>query len=146
MANGNPVSYVCYLPMKNCGIANYADKGKWLWLHIQKKKFTKEQIQQLFLSVHWTSGNYPECLYKALMNSSTVLTVWDDEKLVGLTRVLDDTEMLAQIHYVLVHPAYQGKVIVWHCRTWLLQFLPAMLLWLLIQIAVCRNDRIIILE
>lgn len=35
------------------------------------------------------------------MNSSTVLTIWDDEKLVGLTRVLDDTEMLAQIHYVL---------------------------------------------
>lgn len=35
------------------------------------------------------------------MNSSTVLTVWDDEKLVGLTRALDDTEMLAQIHYVL---------------------------------------------
>ena len=45
------------------------------------------------------------------MNSSTVLTVWDDQKLVGLTRVLDDTEMLAQIHYVLVDPAYQGKEI-----------------------------------
>ena len=43
------------------------------------------------------------------MNSSTVLTVWDNEKLVGLTRVLDDTEMLAQIHYVLVHPDYQGN-------------------------------------
>ena len=43
------------------------------------------------------------------MNSSTVLTVWDDEKLVGLIRVLDDTEMLAQIHYVLVHPDYQGN-------------------------------------
>ena len=42
------------------------------------------------------------------MNSSTVLTVWEDEKLVGLTRVLDDTEMLAQVHYVLVHPDYQG--------------------------------------
>lgn len=45
------------------------------------------------------------------MNLSTVLTVWDDEKLVGLTRVLDDTEMLAQMHYVLVHPDYQGKCI-----------------------------------
>ena len=43
------------------------------------------------------------------MNSSTVLTVWDGEDLIGLTRVLDDTEMLAQIHYVLVHPDYQGK-------------------------------------
>ena len=75
----------------------------------EEKKFTKEQVQQLFLSVNWVSGNYPERLYKALMNSSTVLTVWDDEKLAGLTRVLDDTEMLAQIHYVLVHPDYQGK-------------------------------------
>lgn len=78
-------------------------------IYTEEKKFTKEQVQKLFLSVHWISGNYPDRLYKALMNSSTVLTVWDDEKLVGLMRVLDDTEMLAQIHYVLVHPDYQGK-------------------------------------
>lgn len=80
-----------------------------MFTYTEEKIFTQKQVQQLFLSVHWTSGNYPERLYKALMNSSTVLTVWDDEKLVGLTRVLDDTEMLAQIHYVLVHPDYQGK-------------------------------------
>lgn len=79
-----------------------------MFVYTEEKKFTKEQVQQLFLSVNWISGKYPERLYKALMNSSTVLTVWDDEKLVGLTRVLDDTEMLAQIHYVLVDPAYQG--------------------------------------
>ena len=78
-------------------------------IYTEEKKFTKEQVQQLFLAVNWVSGKYPERLYKALMNSSTVLTVWDDEKLAGLTRVLDDTEMLAQIHYVLVHPDYQGK-------------------------------------
>lgn len=75
----------------------------------EEKIFTKQEIQQLFLSVNWVSGKYPDRLYKALMNSSTVLTVWDDKKLVGLIRVLDDTEMLAQIHYVLVHPDYQGK-------------------------------------
>ena len=75
----------------------------------EEKIFTQTQIQQLFLSVNWVSGNYPERLYKALMNSSTVLTAWDDNKLVGLIRVLDDTEMLAQIHYVLVHPDYQGQ-------------------------------------
>lgn len=77
--------------------------------YTEEKKFTKEQVQQLFLSIKWKSGNYPERLYKALMNSSTVLTAWDDKKLVGLIRVLDDTEMLAQIHYVLVHPDYQGR-------------------------------------
>ena len=56
-----------------------------MFTYTEEKNFTKRQVQQLFLSVRWTSGNYPERLYKALMNSSTVLTVWDDEKLVGLT-------------------------------------------------------------
>lgn len=77
--------------------------------YTEEKKFTQEEVQKLFLSVGWTSGNYPKRLYKALMNSSTVLTAWDEEELVGLIRVLDDTEMLAQIHYVLVHPDHQGK-------------------------------------
>ena len=77
--------------------------------YTDEKKFTQEEVQKLFLSVGWTSGNYPKRLYKALMNSSTVLTAWDDEEMVGLIRVLDDTEMLAQIHYVLVHPDHQGK-------------------------------------
>ena len=79
-----------------------------MFTYTEEKKFTKEQVQQLFLSVNWISGKYPERLYKALMKSSTVLTVWDEKKLIGLTRVLDDSEMLAQIHYVLVDPDYQG--------------------------------------
>ena len=100
------------LKMKCCNVRDVTitDRERQIMLiYTEEKKFTKEQIQKLFLSVHWISGNYPDRLYKALMNSSTVLTVWDDEKLVGLTRVLDDTEMLAQIHYVLVHPKYQGN-------------------------------------
>ena len=80
-----------------------------MYTYTEEKKFTKEQVQELFLSINWVSGNYPERLYRALMNSSTVLTVWDGERLVGLIRVLDDTAMLAQIHYVIVHPDYQGK-------------------------------------
>lgn len=75
----------------------------------EDKIFSMEQIQELFLSVNWISGEYPERLHKALMHSSTVLTAWDADRLVGLIRVLDDTEMLAQIHYVLVHPNYQGQ-------------------------------------
>lgn len=77
--------------------------------YTEEKIFTMEQVQELFLSVNWVSGQYPQRLYKALMHSSTVLTVWDGSRLVGLPRVLDDSEMLAQIHYVLVHPDYQGQ-------------------------------------
>lgn len=72
--------------------------------YTEEKKFTQEELQQLFLSVGWMSGRYPSRLYKALMNSSTVLTAWDKDKLVGLVRVLDDSEMVAYMHYVLVNP------------------------------------------
>ena len=43
------------------------------------------------------------------MHSSTVITVGDQARLVGLVRVLDDSAMMAYIHYVLVHPDYQGQ-------------------------------------
>lgn len=77
--------------------------------YTKEKIFTKKQVEELFLSVNWISGKYPDRLYKALMNSSNVFTAWDDVRLVGLVRVLDDQEMLAYVHYVLVHPDYQGK-------------------------------------
>ena len=46
--------------------------------YTEKKIFTQEQVQQLFLSVGWVSGQYPARLHKALM------------------------------HYVLVDPEYHG--------------------------------------
>lgn len=80
-------------------------------LYTEVKNFTQNQVQELFLSVGWVSGQYPKRLHKALLNSSTVLTAWDNDKLIGLVRVLDDSEMVAYIHYVLVHPEYQGHQI-----------------------------------
>ena len=77
--------------------------------YTREKIFTQEQVQELFLSVGWISGRYPSRLYKALPHSSTVITAWDGEELVGLARLLDDGELLAYMHYVLVRPAYQGQ-------------------------------------
>lgn len=83
-------------------------------VYTEEKRFTKKQVQKLFLSVGWVSGEYPERLYKALMYSSTVITAWDAERLVGLVRLLDDTEMTAYMHYVLVDPQYHGQGIAGH--------------------------------
>lgn len=77
--------------------------------YTQEKRFTQEQVQDLFRSVDWISGAYPSRLYKALMNSSTVVTAWDGEQLVGLARAIDDGELVAFIHYVLVRPDHQGQ-------------------------------------
>lgn len=75
----------------------------------EEKCFTVEQVRDLFESVGWVSAKFPTRLHKALMHSSTVLTAWDGERLVGLARVIDDSELVAYMHYVLVDPAYQGR-------------------------------------
>lgn len=75
----------------------------------EEKQFTPAQLQKLFLSVGWADGTLPERLYNALQNSATVITAWDGDRLVGLLRAIDDGELLAYAHYVLVHPDYQGQ-------------------------------------
>ena len=77
--------------------------------YTEEKRFTQEQVEALFLSVGWVSGKYPKRLYKALMHSETVITAWDGERLVGLVRAMDDSELVAFLHYALVDPAYQGQ-------------------------------------
>ncbi len=77
--------------------------------YTSEKSFSAEQVEKLFLSVGWVSGQYPQRLHRALMGSSFVLTAWDGERLVGLVRALDDGELTAYVHYVLVDPAYHGR-------------------------------------
>lgn len=69
--------------------------------------FSEKELQELFLSVEWSSGHYPEKLVIAMKNFETVYTAWDDEKLVGLICAMDDGIMTAYIHYLLVSPSYQ---------------------------------------
>ena len=78
------------------------------------RDFTEKEVEELFLSVNWLSGRYPKRLIKALKSSSLVITAWDGDKLVGLIRGLDDGEMVAFLHYLLVRPEYQGMGIAKH--------------------------------
>lgn len=72
------------------------------------KQFSPRMLQQLFQSVNWESGNYPDRLVQAMENSTQVISAWDGERLVGLVRGLSDGATIAFIHYLLVDPEYQG--------------------------------------
>ena len=71
------------------------------------KEFSEHELKDLFLSVNWSSGNYPDKLVIAMKNSSSVFTAWDKDKLIGLANVLDDGVMTAYVHYLLIMPEYQ---------------------------------------
>lgn len=69
--------------------------------------FNEKDLADLFLSVEWSSGKYPDKLVVAMRNFKTVFTAWDNERLVGLICAMDDGIMTAYIHYLLVNPCYQ---------------------------------------
>lgn len=72
------------------------------------QRLTANQLEDLFLSVDWSSGHYPDKLERAMENYATVYTAWDGDRLVGLISAMDDGVMTAYIHYLLVRPDYQG--------------------------------------
>lgn len=73
--------------------------------------FTKEELEDLFLSVDWSSGHFPEKLVVAMKNFDTVISAYDGDKLVGMICAMDDGIMNAYVHYLLVNPAYHGNTI-----------------------------------
>lgn len=73
------------------------------------RKFNKTELEQLFLSVNWVSGKYPDKLIEALTNCETVFSAYDNDKLIGLISAVDDGALMAYIHYLLVLPEYQSK-------------------------------------
>lgn len=72
------------------------------------KQISEEALKELFLSVEWSSGNYPDKLKTAMENSHSVYTAWDGDKLVGLINSMSDGVMNVYIQYLLVNPHYQG--------------------------------------
>lgn len=71
--------------------------------------FDQRELQELFLSVEWSSGHFPEKLAVAMRNFKTVYTAWDGDRLIGLICAMDDGIMTAYIHYLLVRPEYHHQ-------------------------------------
>lgn len=77
-------------------------------------EFSAEEMKELFQSVRWESGNYPELLQKAMRGYQTVFSARDGNRLVGMVCAMDDGVMTAYVHYLLVSPDYQGRGIGTH--------------------------------
>ena len=74
-------------------------------------EFSEKDLEQLFLSVEWSSGHFPDKLKIAMKNFSTVYSAWDGDKLIGMICAMDDGIMNAYVHYLLVNPEYHGQTI-----------------------------------
>ena len=73
------------------------------------KEVNKEKIIELYQANKWSSAEKPDLLYKALMNSDSLITAWDGNRLVGLGNAISDGYLVVYYPHLLVHPDYQGK-------------------------------------
>jgi len=68
-----------------------------------------DDIIDLYKANKWSSADKPNELYKALINSHTLFSAWDDEKLVGIGNAISDGHLVVYYPHLLIHPNYQGK-------------------------------------
>ncbi|MBP2031208.1 GNAT superfamily N-acetyltransferase [Methanohalophilus levihalophilus] len=70
-------------------------------------EMSKESIISLYQANQWSSAQKPEQLYRALMNSHSLVSAWDGEKLVGLANAISDGHLVVYYPHLLVLPEYQ---------------------------------------
>ena len=75
----------------------------------ETKEINAEKIIKLYKANKWSSAEKPDLLYKALMNSDSLITAWDGNRLVGLGNAISDGYLVVYYPHLLVHPDYQGK-------------------------------------
>ena len=68
-----------------------------------------EEIIELYKANEWSSAEKPDELYNALLNSHSLITAWDGDKLIGLGNAISDGYLVVYYPHLLVHPNYQGK-------------------------------------
>lgn len=68
-----------------------------------------EDIMNLYKANEWSSAVKPTELYNALMHSHSLISAWDDDKLVGIGNAISDGYLVVYYPHLLVLHAYQGK-------------------------------------
>src|SRR5688572_335898 len=68
-----------------------------------------ESVLALYRANEWSSADKPELLHKALLASHSLVTAWEDSRLVGLGNAISDGYLVVYYPHLLVLPEYQGR-------------------------------------
>ncbi len=75
----------------------------------EKKDLELASVIELYRASQWSSADKPKELYAALLNSHSLITAWDQDRLVGLGNAISDGHLVVYYPHLLVHPDYQGN-------------------------------------
>ncbi|EDX85560.1 acetyltransferase, GNAT family [Synechococcus sp. PCC 7335] len=89
----------------------------------QRRDISVEQILPIYELNGWSAAQKPDALRKALINSHSLVSAWNDEQLVGLGNAISDGFLVVYYPHLLVHPDYQqqgigGKIMELLCKNY----------------------------
>jgi len=67
-----------------------------------------DHVLTLYEANGWSAVQKPQLLHKALLNSDTLVSAWDGNRLVGLGNAISDGHLVVYYPHLLVLPDYQG--------------------------------------
>ena len=88
----------------------------------KKKNLPSDQLHRLFMSAGWVRGETPysfENFNKPFINSTLVISAWENKRLIGAVRVISDRIIRSVIYDLVIDPEFQnrgiGKELVRRC-------------------------------
>jgi len=73
------------------------------------RNIPQTQIIALYQANQWSAAEKPDVLHQALQNSHSLISAWDDDRLIGLGNAISDGYLVVYYPHLLVHPNYQGR-------------------------------------
>lgn len=74
---------------------------------------SREKLRELYESVEWVGNNMPKWMNEkfevAMENSAWAFTVWENEEIIAMVRVISDKVMMASVQDLIVKPEHQKK-------------------------------------
>lgn len=78
-------------------------------VYTEDRDLPLECLKALYTANNWSAVRNPETLLRALQNSHTLITAWDEGKLIGLGNAISDGFLVVYYPHILVLPDYQGE-------------------------------------
>ena len=75
----------------------------------ETREIEQTKIIELYKANNWSSAEKPDKLYKALLNSHSLVSAWIGKELIGIGNAISDGYLMVYYPHLLVHPKYQGK-------------------------------------
>ena len=73
------------------------------------REIALNEVLNLYKANGWSAAEKPERLHNALLNSETIVSAWDGERLVGLGNAISDGFLVVYYPHLLVLPDYHGR-------------------------------------